>query len=358
MNSADAGHGGRAADLSYHRDLGEKKSSSTRSKVLLVVTNVVSIGCLVWTLRDAKLGELKDDLASMNWWWVAVAVLADVGVYFWHAMRWRVLLRPVVPLKYWEVVRAIYVGLFANEVLPFRVGEVLRCYLLTEGTGLPFSVSLTSALIERVFDGIWLSACLFVMLRFIPIPRHLHFLVDGGYVLGVVVLVLARTLGIAMFHHHKTRPAPSAKPWRRQLQILFEDLEIIGHSRYLFAAFLQSLPYLLLSMIPIYASFRGYGFDLSLKTAFGLMVILRLGGVVPQAPGNLGIFQFLARESLVWIFNVVPDEAARFSLVLWGIVTLPLLIGGLISLTVTGAKLGEIHRAAQNEASELSKSRP
>jgi uncharacterized membrane protein YbhN (UPF0104 family) len=338
--------------------LGEKKSSSTRSKVLLVVTNLVSIGCLVWALRDAKLGELKDDLASMNWWWVAVAVLADVGVYFWHAIRWRILLRPVVRLKYWEVVRAFYVGLFANEVLPFRVGEVLRCYLLTEGTGLPFSVSLTSALIERVFDGIWLSACLFVMLRFIPIPQHLHFLVDGGYVLAIVVMVLALTLSIAMFHHHKTRPAPSAKPWRRQLQILFEDLEIIGHSRYLFAAFLQSLPYLLLSMIPIYASFKGYGFDLSLKTAFGLMVILRLGGVVPQAPGNLGIFQFLARESLVRIFNVVPDEAARFSLVLWGIVTLPLLIGGLISLTVTGAKLSEIHRAAQNEASELSKSRP
>ena len=120
----------------YHRDLGEKKSSGIRSRVLLVVTNLVSIGCLVWALRDAKLGELKDDLASMNWWWVAVAVIADVVMYFWHAMRWRILLRPVVRLRYWDTVRAIYVGLFANEVLPFRVGEVLRCYLLTKETRL------------------------------------------------------------------------------------------------------------------------------------------------------------------------------------------------------------------------------
>jgi uncharacterized protein (TIRG00374 family) len=344
--------------------LGQKKSSGIRSRVLLVVTNLVSIGCLVWALRDAKLGELKDDLASMNWWWVAVAVIADVVMYFWHAIRWRILLRPVVRLRFWDTVRAIYVGLFANEVLPFRVGEVLRCYLLTKETrllanetALPFSVSLTSVLIERVFDGIWLSVCLFAMLRVIPIPHRLRYLVDGGYFLAIVVLVLAAALGVAMFHHYKSGPAQSSKPWRRQLRILCEDLEIIGHSRYLFAAFVQSLPYLLLGVIPIYASFRGYGFDLSLKTAFGLMVILRLGGVVPQAPGNLGIYQLLARESLIYIFNVVPDEAGRFSLVLWAIVTLPLLIGGAISLVVTGSKLSDLHRAARTEASELSKSR-
>jgi len=349
----------------YHRDLGEKKSSGIRSRVLLVVINLVSIGCLVWALRDAKLGELKDDLADTRWWWVAVAVVADVVMYFWHAMRWRILLRPVVRLRFWDTVRAIYVGLFANEVLPFRVGEVLRCYLLTKETRLlanqttlPLSVSLTSALIERVFDGIWLSVCLFVMLRLIPIPRGLHYLVFWGYVLMIAVVVLAMALGGAMFHHYQSGPTPSTKPWRRQLRILCEDLEIIGHSRYLFAAFLQSLPYLLLGVIPVYASFRAYGFDLPLKAAFGLLVILRLGGVVPQAPGNLGVFNLLARESLIYIFNVVPDEAGRFSLVLWATVTLPLLIGGAISLVVTGSKLGDLHRAARTEASEMSKSRP
>jgi uncharacterized protein (TIRG00374 family) len=339
--------------------LGQKKSSGIRSRVLLlVVIYVVSIGSLIWALRGANLRELKQDLADTDWWWVAVAVIADVVMYFWRAIRWRILLRPVVRLRYWDTVRAIYVGLFANEVLPLRVGEVLRCYLLTKGTQLPLSVSLTSGVIELVFDGIWLSVCLFVMLRFIPIPHAFRYLVDGGYLLAIGVLVLAAALSVAMFRHHKSRATPTAKPWRRQLQVLYDDLEIIGHSRYLLAAFLQSLPYLLLAIIPVYASFRAYGFDLSLKAAFGLMVILRLGGVVPQAPGNLGVFNLLARESLVRIFNVVPDQAARFSLVLWGIITLPLLIGGLISLTVTGAKLGEIHRAAQTEASEMSKSRP
>ena len=101
------------------------------------------------------------------------------------------------------------------------------------------------------------------------------------------------------------------------------DLGLIGHSRYLYFALLLSIPYLLLQTIPVWASFKGYGFDLGLTEAFALMVFLRLGGIVPQAPGNVGLFQILTKQVLVLVFNVVADESARFSLVLWGIVTLP-----------------------------------
>ena len=338
--------------------MGEKKSRSVRSRILLVVINIASLASLVWALRGAHLAELKDDLAEMNWWWVGLAVVADVCVYLWHGLRWQILLRPVVRLKYWEPVRAIYVGLFANEVLPFRAGEVLRCYLLARNPLLPLSVSLTSALIERIFDGIWLSVCIILMLRYTTIPHSLRYLVDGAYGLGIAVLVVAVVLSVIMFRRHKTRAALAGETgWRRQLHVLIDDLEIMGHSRSLWTSFMQSLPYLLLMTVPIYGAFRGYGFDLSLGVAFVIMVVLRLGTVVPQAPGNLGLFQLLVRETLEKVFNVVPAEAARFSLVLWGIVTLPLLIGGAISLAVTEAKLSELQEAAKAETSQITNSR-
>jgi uncharacterized protein (TIRG00374 family) len=336
--------------------LGQKKPHSVRSRILLVAINVVSVASLIWTLRDAHLGEFKDDLASMNWWWVTVAVVADICVYLWHGLRWGTLLRPVVRLKYWEPVRAIYVGLFANEVLPFRAGEVLRCYLLARNPDLPLSVSLSSGLIERIFDGIWLSFCIMLMVRLTPIPHSLRYLVDGGYALGGLVLIAGVFVAIAMFLPHRTHAVLAGTGWQKQFRVLMDDLELMGHSGYLVVSFLQSLPYLLLMVIPIFASFRGYGFDLSIEAAFALMVILRLATVVPQAPGNLGLFQFAVKESLVKIFNVVPDEAARFSLLLWGIVTLPLLIAGAISLAVTEAKLSELQQAAQTESSQIANS--
>jgi uncharacterized membrane protein YbhN (UPF0104 family) len=328
----------------------------------LVLINLLSFGCLVWTLRDAKLGELREDLATMDWKWVAVAVVADIGIYFLQGLRWSLLLRPVEPVGFWRAVRAIYIGLFANEVLPLRAGEVLRCYLLSIWTSLPFSVSLSSFVIERIFDGIWLSLGLILTLRLIALPRHLRYLADrGGWVLGLFVLGGVLLLGVAMFRRgRKPAEGPIVPPvagfrggWRGHFSVLMQDLGLIGHSRYLYLALLLSLPYLLVQTIPVWASFQGYGFDLGLVEAFALMVILRLGSVVPQAPGNLGLFQFLTKEVLEKIFNVVPDQAARFSLVLWGIVTLPLLIGGFIALWIEEADIVDLTRAAEKGAADL-----
>jgi uncharacterized membrane protein YbhN (UPF0104 family) len=180
--------------------------------------------------------------------------------------------------------------------------------------------------------------------------------VDSAWALGVFVLAGAVVLAIAMFRHQRVAPTDYPQPgWRRRLAILMEDLGLIGHSRYLYLAFLQSLPYLLLQVIPIWASFKGYGFDFDLSVAFVLMVILRLGSAVPQAPGNLGLFQLLTTEALVKIFDVVPAEAARFSLVLWGIVTLPLLIGGLVALSVEEADIVELKRAAEDHAASVAR---
>ena len=333
----------------YHSCLAEKESISFRRKALLVIINAVSLASLYWTLHDAHLSELSNDLATLNWWWLAAALASNVVVYLWQGVRWRTLVYPVEPVGFWETVQAIFVGMFANEVIPFRAGEVLRCYLLAKRSNLPLSVSLTSALLERVFDGIWLCLGLFVVQRYIRIPRALSYIVDGGYVLVFIVLGAALLLSFALFRRHHARAIFAGGGWRKHFHVLIDDLEIIGHSRYLSLSFAQSLPFLLLQVIPTFAAFRAYGFDLSLGAAFALTVILRMGAVVPQAPGNLGLFQFLARECLVRMFFIVPGDAGRFSLLLWGVVTLPLLAGGAIALAVTGVKLGELHQAASNE---------
>ena len=334
-----------------------KKPRSVRSRILLAVVNLLSLGALYWALHDAHLDDLRDDLASMDWRWVALAVVGDLCVYLMHGSRWRVLLRPVVALGYWETVRAVYVGLFANEIIPLRAGELVRCYMLSrrdeDQTPLPLSVSLTSALIERVFDGIWLCILLLVTLRFVPLPKSLHYVTEGAYILGTAVLIVAGALSFMLFRRHQVRTTPPKNSLERQMRILVDDLEIMGHSRSLLASFLQSLPYLLLQTVPIYAAMRGYGFDLPITAALALMVILRLGSIPPQAPGNIGIFQFLTRQTLVNVYHVVPAEASRFSLLLWAIVTLPLLIGGAVALFSAEAGLGEIHEAAQNERDAL-----
>ena len=146
---------------------------------MLAVSYVLSLACLLWTLRDAQLSQFRSDLKDMHPAWFALAVVADIGVYGWQAMRWRILLRPIEVVPYRRSLRAIYTGLFANEVLPFKVGEVLRCYILSARSSLSFGTFLSSAVIERIFDGIWLSCLLWFLLEGVPREGSFKYLADG-----------------------------------------------------------------------------------------------------------------------------------------------------------------------------------
>jgi len=155
-----------------------------------------------------SLGDLKFDLATLNYPWVALAIAFELIVYLAQAVRWRSVLRPVVSLSFGRAVRAIYVGLFASEVLPFRGGEAVRCFMVTRWTALPFSVSAASVLIERVFDGAWLWLGLWLSLRYVELPKQLGYVNDG---LGLSVLGGTVLLGLALFPLAVRRitPAPN-----------------------------------------------------------------------------------------------------------------------------------------------------
>jgi uncharacterized protein (TIRG00374 family) len=329
--------------------LGRKTSGRSR-KLILILVNVLSLAVSYWTLRDVHWYEIRDRLATMDWSWVTVAIVSNLLVYVWQAWRWMLLVRPVARINLGHTTRAIYVGLFANEVLPLRAGELLRGYLLGRWTELPFSVALSSALIERVFDGLWLSSCLLMVLQMVRLPGRLRYVEGGGYALAFIVLGVGLMLSIGLFRRKKAQYPAGLTGWRRRWAVLMEDLSIMGHSRYLLFSFLLSLPFLLIQVVPIWAAARGYGIDLSLSGAFVVMVLLRLGTTIPSAPGNLGFYQFLTREALQRIYHVPAAQAAPFSWVLWVIVSIPLLVMGFAAMLVTESKLSELHLAAQQEA--------
>ncbi len=319
------------------------KRLNWRSVLLLVLTNVASFGILWWVLEDVKVSEILLEIRSMNYGWVAAAAVSDIFVYVVQGWRWSILLRPIAAIPMWRSVRAIYVGLYANEVLPFRSGEIIRCYLQARWGHLPFSVVLSSIAIERIFDGVWLVLYLSLVVQFVDLPRRVR---DGGYVLILVVALLAATLCFIIAFQKRAKELAARWNWGDKARVFIEDLQAMGSNRSFFQSFLASLPHLLMMTVPIYCSIRAYGLTgFSLWDAAVINVIVRLGTVVPGAPGNLGVYQGLIVLALVF-YGIDENVAKRFSLIVWGIVTLPLLVAGLVALSVTGFKLRELQETA------------
>src|SRR6185295_17777064 len=94
--------------------------------------------CLVWVFHDTHPERLAIDLASINWWWIPPAILCDVASYVCQGIRWRSLLAPAGELSVTRATQAIYIGLFTNEVLPMRLGELVRVYLASRWISRPF----------------------------------------------------------------------------------------------------------------------------------------------------------------------------------------------------------------------------
>src|SRR6185312_5121040 len=133
-----------------------------------------------------------------DWKWVVLGVAADLSVYVCHGWRWNTLLGPVVRLRFWRTVQSIYIGLFANEVLPLRVGELIRCYLLAHWNDFRISLSLASAGVERLIDGFFMLAAFLITAAFVRgIPRDLLILVQF---IGVLLLLGAALLIWVIYH--------------------------------------------------------------------------------------------------------------------------------------------------------------
>jgi glycosyltransferase 2 family protein len=330
--------------------------SKRTAHIFTGITLVLSVACLAWALHGVSWTELWEEIRELNWRWVAIGVVADLLVYVVQGWRWSLLLLPVTRVSPWASVGAIYVGLFANEVLPLRAGELIRCFLMARWSKIPISVTLASALIERIFDGMLLIAGLFVSLRYMrrfPLSggqsRAFEMVTTGSIFLAILLLICAALLAVAMYWREQTLDALLDARLFSWAHVFIEDLHRIGHSRYLYFSLAVSVPYLLIQIVPIYAIMQAYGFDgVTWSQAGALMVLLRLGSVVPQAPGNVGLFQVLSTLGLT-LFGVPRAMARRFTLILWAVVTLPLLIVGFIALVASGTKMGDVRREAQAE---------
>jgi glycosyltransferase 2 family protein len=304
----------------------------------------LSAVCLLWALHNYNFHELPAAIRSLDWKWVALGVGCDLAVYLTHAWRWNTLLGPVARLGYWRTVQSIYIGLFANEVLPLRVGELIRCYLLAHWNNLRISLIFASAAVERLLDGFYMLAAFFLTASFVKgIPKDLTILVD---ILGVLVMAGAALLAWVILHKHHVHLVVSESRWASTLRHIVEGLHLMGNWRTMGATALISGGYLALQIVSYWALMKAFLLDLSFLQAGGVLAIVRFATAVPNAPGNVGLFQAACVIALR-LFDVERTDAQTFSLVLFFALVMPLLAGGAIATALTGLNIGQLREHAR-----------
>jgi uncharacterized protein (TIRG00374 family) len=148
---------------------------------------------LVVRSLEGESSQLLNALSRAQWWLIAPAiVLYFIGVGL-RSVRWRLLL-PEHSVKTSTLFRALVVGFTVNNLLPLRVGEVARAYLLARWCRIPYGTTVASLVVERVLDGLSLALLLLVALTLVPAPGYLlavGILAAAGFLTGAGLLALA-----------------------------------------------------------------------------------------------------------------------------------------------------------------------
>ena len=122
----------------------------TRWRLLSVSISGLFLLAIFWQV-DTQ--QIKEALKTADYAYVPLAVLLTLLTNILRSYRWKYLLNPIRPISIVSVFSGVAIGSMANNVLPARLGELVRSYFLGQKEDLSKSSTLATIVVERLFDG-------------------------------------------------------------------------------------------------------------------------------------------------------------------------------------------------------------
>jgi uncharacterized protein (TIRG00374 family) len=263
------------------------------------VGGIISIAALWFVLSGADLAKTGDILRTADPRWIAVAtvfVAADLAA---RALRWQRLLRPIRVVRYPPMLGYLLVGYLANNVLPARLGELVRSHYLGDREGISRAAALGTVVVERVVDLVACVAIASVALLVLSVRGVVaNAVILGAAVSALFLIVLA--LGIVAHRlpgldriRLLIERWPRVRDLARSLQ---EGLSVAARPRTVLEAILVSGVSWTMAILALAAAGQAIGVQLSLGQAALIGSGVALAGAVPAGPSNLGTFELAAQE--------------------------------------------------------------
>ncbi|MEM1349084.1 MAG: lysylphosphatidylglycerol synthase transmembrane domain-containing protein, partial [Myxococcota bacterium] len=284
-----------------------------RFAVSFLVANVIGVFFLWLTARTLPLEAIqaymqRADLGHLALW-SGVYVLVYAVCHGARVVRWYDLVRPLADIPAWRVHRVCVVGFAAILLLPLRLGEVVRPYLLARRASISTSAALGTAVVERVIDGLVMTGLLFVTLATYRGARATGVAVSMGLFSAVIFLGALAVCLLAWW-----RKARTVELVRGMVGVFSRSLGdglagILGEFIEGFKGLLQgramgrfvglTVFYWGTNAASMWLLARfGFGLDVSAWDMAAVMALLVLGIMLPSGPAMAGNFEFFMVRAL------------------------------------------------------------
>jgi uncharacterized protein (TIRG00374 family) len=305
---------------------------------LILIGAAFTLVSLYLAFRGTDLREVWRALTEVDALWF-FPVLGATLVSIWiRAYRWKVMLQPVKRISTGRTYSATMIGYMANNVLPMRLGELVRAYSIGRSAGVSKSSAFATIIVERAFD--LLAILLFLALMLLRHSFAPWVQVAGYTALGLcagMFLIMAlfnwKREGALRIFRFLTRRLP--EPVRSRSEALLarflDGLEILSRGHRLLWVTVLSVATWLAVALAFYFCGLAFELDLPWDASLVLVVVTALAVMLPSSPGFVGTFEVGARYGLV-LFKVSENIAVSYAIYYHAIQFFPITLLGFYHL--------------------------
>ena len=271
----------------------------------LLAVAVVAV-CLFVLLRDVDLDRLATALSEARLELIPLSFLLSIISLGFRGERWRVLLRELDPrIARRPIYLAMFTGLFTDQILPAKGGEVVRTYALTRATPLSFLPVFGTVVIEKVFDVLCIllvcgAAAFAFAIENESIERTLQALLFASFLAGVALYLLHEHAKAWRFIALKIPHRATALRVSLAIRSLNTGIGTLLRRHRLVAYSLASVglwTFMTLSFLPLLHAFD-YGVPIPPYTVFVVLLFSAASLAVPSTPGGVGLVQVASYVAL------------------------------------------------------------
>ena len=264
-----------------------------------LIGGAISIAALWFVLRGTDLAKTADVLSRADLRWVGVAaVFMSLDLAF-RALRWQRLLRPIASVGYPPMLGYLLIGYLANNILPARLGELVRSHYLGDREGISRASALGTVVVERIVDLVAVVVIATVALLILSVRGVVgDAVLVGAAVTGLFLIVLA----IGIVAHRlpgldRIRTFIEGYPRVGDLARSLQDgLAVAARPRTVGEAIVASGASWTMAILAYAAIGQALGIELSMAQAALIASGVALASAVPAGPSNLGTFELAAQE--------------------------------------------------------------
>lgn len=330
------------------------KPKSHIKNVLSVCLGILITGAaLTYALWGVDFGELSRVFGDLRYT-AALPFLCLLVIFFWlKAIRWAVILSPIGNFTSQQVTPAMMIGFGANNILPARLGELIRTVAFARRFRKSYSGVFATVALERVLDA---GAILFYYVIAASIVGDLPAAVNIGAIIGLALIVISILIIVLML----SRLSVILSIWGRLSTRLPERIRRLGgnilHNVTVALSSLRTLRIVSLLIMnslcqwgimacTVWIALWAFGETISIGAAFFVMVATALAVSVPSVPGYVGPIQ------AAFVFALHPlgiaQETAFASSVFFLVAQwVPVTSAGILFFIFSGFKMTEVYQEA------------